>query len=61
VNHYQLICETKPYCACVGPNVWDQCACRTATAGVKRCVECEAELVEINVETGAPVPAAVAS
>jgi hypothetical protein len=51
------ICQTRPYCRCVGPNKWDQCSC----APDKRprdyyCRHCSARLVTIDVDTGEPMP-----
>lgn len=52
VNH---ICQITPWCRCAGPNVWDECCC--LDHGTGKCVECGAEVIAINFETGEPLEA----
>ena len=47
----QLICQSEPFCRCVGHvNEWDECNC---FAGADRkCVGCGAQMIVIDVNTG---------
>lgn len=51
----QLICESKPFCYCVGrPNEWDECCCTGNMVGARKdqCESCGETLVLIDTETG---------
>lgn len=59
-NNTQLICTSRPFCLCVGEiNQWDECDCFGVIArGLFRyCAVCSAQLVEIDLETGAEIAA----
>jgi len=59
-RHTQLICESKPFCLCVGEvNEWDECDCFQDEQPnlFKTCAGCGAQLVEIDFETGEAVAA----
>jgi len=58
---HQLICDSKPFCLCVGKvNPWDECSCTGNTVGCNAefCESCGAKLVMINTDTGEEVKAA---
>jgi hypothetical protein len=55
VSDTQFICDSKPFCLCVGQvNLWDECCCTGNVAGcsTEHCESCGAGLVKIDVETG---------
>jgi hypothetical protein len=57
VSFTQFICQSQPFCLCVGhPNEWDECCC-SASAQTKdvRCVGCNAPLILIDFDTGEPI------
>jgi hypothetical protein len=48
----QLICTSDPVCVCSGEEYTCDCA---AEPGTKECVDCEAPMKLINVDTGEDV------
>ena len=55
-NDTQLICQSEPFCLCVGDvNEWDECDCFAGAD--QRCVSCGAEMIRIDFETGERVAA----
>jgi hypothetical protein len=59
VSHTQFICQSQPFCLCVGrENEWDECCCSgSVQTSDGRCTGCEAPLILIDFETGEPVAA----
>lgn len=59
-NYQQRICDSQPFCICVGePNEWDECCCTGNTRGCRTdiCENCGAVLILIDFETGEKVAA----
>lgn len=61
-DNTQRICETKPFCLCVGEgdeNDKYECCCTGNIVGcpADKCVNCGAALVLINTETGERIAA----
>lgn len=50
----QKICESRPFCVCVGhPTAWDECCCFTGPdEEADVCEGCDAPMVTIDVDTG---------
>jgi len=53
-DNTQLICTTEPSCLCDGSPY--SCNCSADLQG-KQCLDCEAVMKRINVDTGEDVPA----
>lgn len=55
-DNSQLICQSEPFCLCVGDvSEWDECDCFAGAD--KRCVSCGAEMLRIDLDTGEAVAA----
>lgn len=60
MSETQLICDSQPFCLCVGRvNEWDECDCTGGIEGCndKVCEACGAKLIRIDFETGDEVEA----
>ena len=61
MSGFQLVCTTEPRCLCCAPD--DEgysCECRVPVAGARICMECDARLVVINIDTGQRIDVAPA-